>query len=64
MAGRFYVETTDEYGPLEADAFAEAAAAHALARQLVGDGWRYAVVVDRDEMVPLGLYGDVPKDWN
>lgn len=58
MATRFYIETSDEYGPTEYDAFPTVEQAMALASQLVDEnGFRYATVVDRDECVELARFG-------
>jgi hypothetical protein len=63
MTKRFYIETSDEFGPLEADAFDTPEAAMKYGADLVSDGWRYAVVVDRNEMLPIATYGNPPADW-
>lgn len=62
MDKRYYVETSDEYGPTEYDRFDTPEEAIAFARQLV-ESFPYAVAVDGDNYLVLAKFGNLPADW-
>jgi hypothetical protein len=63
MAKRFYIETSDEFGPTEYDEFDTVADAAKIASDLIEVGFKYAVIVDRNEMSAVAMLGTPPADW-